>query len=166
MKIEVAYLLLGSNKGDKVANLERAIALLKEQGLIIRSVSSIYRSAPWGYEEQEDFLNLALEVETSLPPLRLLELVKVVEKRMGRRTPFRWGPRNIDIDILLYDEISFSHPSLVIPHPHLTHRLFALLPLQEIAPNIRLPDGSSPFSELENLKKEQKVEKMILKILA
>lgn len=124
----------------------------------IKRVSSLYRSAPWGYEEQEEFLNLALEVETNLPPLQLLELVKAVEKRMGRRTPFRWGPRNIDIDILLYDDISFSHPDLILPHPYLTQRLFALLPLQELAPDIHLPDGSSPFSKIAELRKEQRVE--------
>lgn len=160
----VAYLLLGSNKGDKLENLRRAIALLREANLRIKRISSVYRSAPWGYEEQEDFLNLALEVETDLPPLRLLELVKSIEAKMGRRTPFRWGPRNIDIDILLYDGISFSHPDLVIPHPYLTQRLFALLPLQELAPDVRLPDGSSPFSELEKLKTQQKVEKLGLMI--
>jgi len=126
--------------------------------LQIKRVSSLYRSAPWGYEEQEEFLNLALEVETNLPPLQLLELVKAVEKRMGRRTPFRWGPRNIDIDILLYDDISFSHPDLILPHPYLTQRLFALLPLQELAPDIHLPDGSSPFSKIAELRKEQRVE--------
>jgi 2-amino-4-hydroxy-6-hydroxymethyldihydropteridine diphosphokinase len=145
-------------------NLKRAISLLREKGIRIRKISSIYESSPWGYEEQEDFLNLALEVETDLPPLELLELIKNIEKRMGRKPTFRWGPRNIDIDILLYDDISFSHPSLVIPHPHLKERLFALLPLQEIAPQILLPDGSSPFEEMDKLKKKQKVRKLSEKI--
>lgn len=147
-----------------MANLRRAIALLKEAELNIRRVSSIYISSPWGYYEQEDFLNLVLEIETNLPPLKLLELVQTVEGIMERRTPFRWGPRNIDIDILLYDNLSFYHPDLVIPHPYLTKRLFALLPLQELAPDIRLPNGSSPFLEIENLRNEQKVEKLDLRI--
>jgi 2-amino-4-hydroxy-6-hydroxymethyldihydropteridine diphosphokinase len=147
-----------------LGNLKRAISLLREKGIRIRKISSIYESSPWGYEEQEDFLNLALEVETDLPPLELLELIKNIEKRMGRKPTFRWGPRNIDIDILLYDDISFSHPSLVIPHPHLKERLFTLLPLQEIAPQILLPDGSSPFEEMNNLKKKQKVRKLSEKI--
>jgi 2-amino-4-hydroxy-6-hydroxymethyldihydropteridine diphosphokinase len=147
-----------------LGNLKRAISLLREKGIRIRKISSIYESSPWGYEEQDDFLNLALEVETDLPPLELLELIKNIEKRMGRKPTFRWGPRNIDIDILLYDDISFSHPSLVIPHPHLKERLFALLPLQEIAPQILLPDGSSPFEEMDNLKKKQKVRKLSEKI--
>jgi len=143
-----------------LGNLRRAISLLREEGIQIRKISSVYESSPWGYEEQEDFLNLALEVETDLPPLELLELIKTIEKRMGRKPTFRWGPRSIDIDILLYDDISFSHPSLVIPHPHLKERLFALLPLQEIAPQILLPDGSSPFEGIEELAKEQKVIKI------
>jgi len=147
-----------------LGNLKRAISLLREKGIRIRKISSIYESSPWGYEEQEDFLNLALEVETDLPPLELLELIKNIEKRMGRKPTFRWGPRNIDIDILLYDDISFSHPSLVIPHPHLKERLFALLPLREIAPQILLPDGSSPFEEMDKLKKKQKVRKLSEKI--
>lgn len=104
-------------------------------------------------------------METDLSPLELLELIKDIERRMGRKPTFRWGPRNIDIDILIYDDISFSHPSLIIPHPHLKERLFALLPLQEIAPNILLPDGSSPFEEIERLEKEQKVIKLPVKIL-
>ena len=140
-------------------NLRRAICLLKKEGVRIIKVSSIYKSAPWGYEEQEDFLNQAIEAETDLPPLGLLNLIKGIEERMGRKPTFRWGPRNIDIDILLYENISFSHPLLTIPHPHLKERLFALLPLQEIAPDVRLPDGSSPFSHIEKLKKKQKVEK-------
>jgi 2-amino-4-hydroxy-6-hydroxymethyldihydropteridine diphosphokinase len=146
-------------------NLRKALNLLREEGIQIRKISSVYESAPWGYEEQEDFLNLALEVETDLSPLELLELIKGIEKRMGRKPTFRWGPRNIDIDILLYDDISFSHPSLIIPHPHLKERLFALLPLQEIAPQILLPDGSSPFGEIEKLEKEQKVIKISLRLI-
>lgn len=147
-----------------MANLKKAVALLKERDIRIKKISSIYQSAPWGYEEQDDFLNLALEVETTLAPFELLELVKDIEKEMGRETTIRWGPRNIDIDILLYDKISFSHPQLTIPHPYLTQRLFALLPLQEIAPNIRLPDGSSPFENINLLKKKQRVEKLNLKL--
>lgn len=147
-----------------MANLRKAIALLEEAGLTIKGLSSVYVSAPWGYTKQGDFLNLALKVETDFPPLQLLELVKAIEEKMGRQTPFRWGPRNIDIDILLYNDLSFTHPKLIIPHPHLTKRLFALLPLQELAPDIRLPDGSSPFAKLDNLKKEQKVKKLDLRL--
>lgn len=145
-------------------NLRKAVSLLKEDGIRIKKISSIYESAPWGYEEQEDFLNLALEVETDLSPLELLKLIKGIEERMGRKPTIRWGPRNIDIDILLYDDISFSHPSLTIPHPHLKERLFALFPLREIAPHILLPDGSSPFGDMEKLEKEQKVIKLPIKI--
>lgn len=145
-------------------NLRKAVSLLKEDGIRIKKISSIYESAPWGYEEQEDFLNLALEVETDLSPLELLKLIKGIEERMGRKPTIRWGPRNIDIDILLYDDISFSHPSLTIPHPHLKERLFALLPLREIAPHILLTDGSSPFGDMEKLEKEQKVIKLPIKI--
>jgi 2-amino-4-hydroxy-6-hydroxymethyldihydropteridine diphosphokinase len=148
-----------------LGNLRKALNLLREKGIQIRKISSVYESAPWGYEEQEDFLNLALEVETDLSPLELLKLIKGIEERMGRKPTIRWGPRNIDIDILLYDDISFSHPSLTIPHPHLKERLFALLPLQEIAPQILLPDGSTPFEGIEELAKEQKVIKLSAKIV-
>ncbi|MGC8842520.1 MAG: 2-amino-4-hydroxy-6-hydroxymethyldihydropteridine diphosphokinase [bacterium] len=149
--------MLGSNQGDKLENLKRAISILKEAGVKVRKISSVYQSAPWGYEEQEDFLNLAVEVESDLAPLELLGLLKEIERKMGRKRTFRWGPRIIDIDILIYDNLSFSHPQLIIPHPLLKERLFALLPLQEIAPNVLLPDGSSPFQEIEKLKREQKV---------
>lgn len=155
----VAYLLLGSNIGDKEENIKEALLLLREKGIQIKKVSSLYLSAPWGYEQQEDFLNLAVEVETNLPPRDLLAELKEIERRMGRKETFRWGPRKIDIDILLYEDLEVKEVDLVIPHPRLRERLFALLPLQEIAPCIRLPDSTSPFAGMEELAKKQKVRK-------
>ncbi len=130
---------LGSNIGDKPANIAAALALLQRRGAVaLTSVSSIYRTAPWGYLDQEDFANACALATTRLRPAELLAEVKAVEAGMGRGEGVRWGPRLIDIDILFYGDEVFDSPELVLPHKDLFNRAFVLAPLAEIAPDLRL----------------------------
>jgi 2-amino-4-hydroxy-6-hydroxymethyldihydropteridine diphosphokinase len=127
---------LGANLGEPVANLRRAVALLAQAGLRFEALSSLYRTRPWGVTDQPDFINACALARTQLSPLALLDLVQATEKALGRRRTRRWGPRAIDIDLLFYDDVTWSDARLVLPHPGLMERAFALLPLAEIAPEI------------------------------
>ena len=130
-------LALGANVGDPRANLERAIALLCDGDLVrMRARSSDYRTPPWGLEQQPEFVNLCLIVDTALTPAALLERIQQVERALGRDRAHEvcWGPRPIDIDILAYDDVVIDEPALKLPHPHLFERAFVLVPLAEIAP--------------------------------
>jgi 2-amino-4-hydroxy-6-hydroxymethyldihydropteridine diphosphokinase len=130
---------LGSNIGDRPANIAAALALLAARGgVVIGAVSSIYRTAPWGYLAQPDFANACALATTTLDPAALLAEVKAVEAQMGRKDAARWGPRLIDIDILFYGNKVFDQPDLVLPHKELFNRAFVLAPLAEIAPDLRL----------------------------
>lgn len=130
-----AYLGLGSNLGDREDYLRRAIeALDGTPGIRVSRESSFVETEPVGITAQPKFLNAVIEIETGLEPRELLSVVKETEARLGRRQTFRWGPREIDIDILLYDEIQVDEPGLQIPHPRMHEREFVLGPLREIAP--------------------------------
>lgn len=145
------YLGLGSNRGDRLANLQAAIATLAPAVRVLRQ-SAVYETEPWGYAEQARFLNLALEAETELAPAELLQHIKQVEQQVGRVASFRYGPREIDIDILLYGnaqlELQAAEGSLQIPHPRLAERAFVLVPLAELAPELRVPGSGRTVSEL------------------
>lgn len=112
------------------------------------AVSSVYETAPVGVVDQPAFLNAAAEIETCLSPLSLLALMKEIEQQVGRRETFRWGPRAIDIDILLYDDLAVETPELIIPHAEMLHRAFVLMPLAEIAPKSHYPGLDQTFQEL------------------
>ena len=127
------YLGLGTNIGDRQANLARALRLLSER-LKVEEVSSVYETEPVGYADQPKFLNAVCSVKTNIGPLQLLSLVKGIEASMGREASFRNGPRIIDIDIILYNRMSMIDPELTIPHPRMKERAFVLIPLLEIAP--------------------------------
>lgn len=130
---------LGSNIGDRAGNIRKALALLQERRIVrITAVSSVYRTAPWGYVDQDFFANACALAETRLTPLELLEAANAVEIDMGRAPSFRWGPRLIDIDILFYGETRLDHPQLHLPHRNLFERAFVLAPLAEIAPGLTL----------------------------
>ena len=136
----VAYIGLGSNLGDRRANLRRAVCEIERlEGLRLIALSSFYESKPVGPEDQPDFMNAAAAVRTPLAPRSLLETLQTIEAAMGRRRLERWGPRNIDLDILLYDDFVLSEPDLVVPHPLMHLRRFVLAPLCEIAPDARHP---------------------------
>ncbi len=137
-----AVLGLGSNIGDRRANLVEAVKRLSEtDGIDIVKTSSCYESAPVDLEDQPDFLNAAVAIDTTLKPEELLEAVKRIEAEMGREKTVDKGPRNIDIDILLYDIVEVRLPELKVPHPGLRERAFALIPLLEVAPEALLPNG-------------------------
>jgi len=124
---------LGSNIGERKKNLERAVILLKKNGVQIISESSIYETSPVGYSEQPWFLNQVLEIQAELDPKAFLRMVKEIEKKMGRILTRSKGPRCIDIDILLAENIIVQSKELIIPHPELAKRNFVLVPLKEIA---------------------------------
>lgn len=147
-----AFLGLGSNLGDRLTTLQTAVDLLHaDPATRVDEVSSVYETEPVGGPEQEAFLNLAVRVATRRSPHRLLQLCNEVEARLGRVRTVRWGPRTIDVDVLLYDDLVVAARDLVVPHPRLVERPFALVPLMEVAPGARLPDGRSLASLLARL---------------
>jgi 2-amino-4-hydroxy-6-hydroxymethyldihydropteridine diphosphokinase len=134
------YLSLGSNLGDRVQNLKEAIKRIESSDKIsIKKISSVYETEPVGYENQPRFLNLALQAETILDPQPLLEQLLSIEEQMGRKRGEKWGPRNIDVDILLYDDLVMESDQLIIPHPRMHQRRFVLVPLAQIAPKLLHP---------------------------
>jgi 2-amino-4-hydroxy-6-hydroxymethyldihydropteridine diphosphokinase len=132
------YLGLGANLGNRARNIYRALRLLGPYVRLGR-ISSLYETAPVGLTDQPWFLNLVCAGETDLSPEALLKLAKTIEGDMGRKQGVRFGPRPIDIDILLYDDLVLSTPRLVIPHPRLHERAFVLIPLSEVAPGLIHP---------------------------
>jgi 2-amino-4-hydroxy-6-hydroxymethyldihydropteridine diphosphokinase len=128
---------LGSNLGDKTANIDRAIALLTEAGdvrLLARSRN--YATEPWGKTDQDWFVNAAIAVATELSPRALLARCKAIERRMGRVETEKWGPRIIDLDLLIYRGVEMGDDDLALPHPHIGARAFVLAPLMDIAPDL------------------------------
>lgn len=155
----IAYIGLGSNMGDKEANCRRALELLGAAAHV-RKVSSFYRTEPVGYRDQDEFINVVAEIETGRAPRELLQLCGAIEDALGRSREVRWGPRTIDLDILLYgDHIVHEHsPDLTIPHPLLAERRFFLAPLAEIAPGAVHPLlGKTAAEMLDELKSPHRV---------
>lgn len=146
-ELAVAYLCLGSNLGDRMANLNEAVALLSKK-VDIEKVSSVYETEPAGYKEQSLFLNMACQISTMLNPWELLHFVKDIEDKMGRVRSFSNSPRPIDIDILFYGREVIKNGELTIPHPRLTERAFVLIPLAEIAPQLIHLELGRKISEL------------------
>jgi 2-amino-4-hydroxy-6-hydroxymethyldihydropteridine diphosphokinase len=143
------YIGLGSNLGDKKGHLERARTMLKAvDDLEITRTSSLYLTSPWGKLDQDDFLNQVIEVKTGLKPMELLDQLQKIEIKMGRQRNVKWGPRNIDLDILLYGDEVINLPELRVPHPHMRERLFVLIPLQEINAKIIFPDDGVKLREV------------------
>ncbi len=141
-RVTRAYLGLGSNQGDRAAILHEALARLEaSEHIRVRKQSSLYETAPVGVTDQSWFINLVAQVDTDLDPQALLGLVLAVERGLGRVRMQRWGPRTVDIDILLYNDVQLDTPALAIPHPEMTRRRFVLEPLLEIAPDAALPGG-------------------------
>ena len=136
-----AFVGLGSNLGAREATIARAIELLsRTEGVEVVAVSRLRETAPWGPVEQPPYLNGVVELETDLPPRALLGALLEVEQALGRdRSGERWGPRTIDLDLLLYDGIRVDEPGLTVPHPRLHERRFALEPLAELAPDAVVP---------------------------
>ncbi|MEA3335908.1 MAG: GTP cyclohydrolase MptA [Chloroflexota bacterium] len=141
---------LGSNLGDRQNNLAQAVQMLRSQ-IDIEAISSCYETKPVGYTKQPDFINIVVQGVTELSPEKLLQFIKQVEQRMGRLSSFRYGPRLIDIDILLYDDLILDTPALTIPHPKMNERAFVLVPLSEIAPDVLHPATGLTASQHLNL---------------
>jgi 2-amino-4-hydroxy-6-hydroxymethyldihydropteridine diphosphokinase len=138
-KMAITYLLLGSNLGKREKNLETACKYVEDRIGKVLKKSKIYQTEPWGERDQEDFLNQALEVDTKLKPKKILEKVGEIEGLMDREETYKWGPREIDIDILTYGDEMISEMDLTIPHPFIHERKFTLIPLSEIAPDLYHP---------------------------
>lgn len=148
----IAYIALGSNLGDKEKNLRRALLMLTQEGVEVVRVSSFLSTEPYGVTDQPQFLNAVACVRTSLAPLALLDVLLATELAMGRVRLRHWGERNIDLDLLLYEDVVLDLPRLRLPHPDMQNRDFVLLPLAEIAPELKHPTLQKTIYELkENL---------------
>jgi 2-amino-4-hydroxy-6-hydroxymethyldihydropteridine diphosphokinase len=142
-----AYVGLGSNLGDRERLIREAAELIGS-----RRLSKIIETEPWGYEDQPRFLNAVAEVETGLEPMPLLTHLLDVERRLGReRVGPRWGPRAIDLDLLIYGDVMLDEPGLVVPHPHLLERRFVLEPLAELVPDLEIPGNGTVRAALAGL---------------
>lgn len=151
----LVYLGLGSNLGDRILYLKKAVDILNSHEKIsVIKISSFYETNPVGYEEQGKFMNAVALCETELTPYELLEFIQKIENTLERVRTVRWGPRTIDIDILMYGEVEIcDEPHLMVPHPRMTEREFVLVPLVEIAPEaVHPPTGSTAVELLKKLK--------------
>jgi len=143
------YFSIGSNMGDKEANLDYAVEALKRDGHVkVKKVSSYLTTKPYGGVEQDDFLNAAIEADTLYSPQMLLEKINTIEKERDRKRDIHWGPRTLDIDILLYNNSIINSDNLVIPHPDMVNRDFVLEPMNEIAPYVIHPVKKMSMQEL------------------
>lgn len=143
-----AYLLIGSNLGDKTAQLEKAVQYIQQECGEIVKRSAFYETAPWGFTDQPSFINQALWIKTTLDPEELMQSLLNIEAKMGRIRTVKLGPRIIDLDILQIDQTVMETPILHIPHPAMTERRFALAPLAEIAPELLHPVFQKTATEL------------------
>jgi 2-amino-4-hydroxy-6-hydroxymethyldihydropteridine diphosphokinase len=147
-KVNHVYLSLGSNIGNRASFLNQAVRLLSQNCGTLMAQSAIYETAPWGLLAQDDFLNMAVALDTALLPNELLAAVLQIETSLGRVRTEQWGPRTIDIDILLYGTVVVADKSLTVPHPLMHERRFTLQPLADIAPNVLHPLFKKTVTEL------------------
>ncbi|MBO4928042.1 MAG: 2-amino-4-hydroxy-6-hydroxymethyldihydropteridine diphosphokinase [Clostridiales bacterium] len=156
----VAYLSLGSNVGDRMDNLSRAVALLHrpKEGIEVVDVSPVFETDPVGYKDQDDFLNICVKIETSLAPLALLSLCQRIEEALFRKRTVRWGPRTIDVDILTFGDVKMNTQRLTIPHPRMEDRGFVQVPLLFLEGKREIPEKWAKevrlYGELPNKKVE------------
>jgi 2-amino-4-hydroxy-6-hydroxymethyldihydropteridine diphosphokinase len=150
----VVYLGIGTNEGDRRQNIQECILSINEKIGEIKTASTIYETEPWGVENQETYYNIVLKVNTSLYPLHLLKKVQEIETNLGRIRREKWGSRIIDIDILFFQDFSFSTPDLIIPHPYVAQRNFVLDPLLEIDSNFVHPKLKKSIASIRTLSKD------------
>jgi len=160
--LKIAYLALGSNIGDREANLRDAVKHLESDEIRVTRRSSMYETAPQELLDQPWFLNAVVEVETSLFPMQLLDRVREIERQMGRRRVAPKGPRNIDIDILFYGRTVIATAELEVPHPRIAQRRFVLEPLAEIAPDFRHPLTGKTANEMLAVLEPQGVRRLAI----
>lgn len=144
-----AYISIGSNIGDKKKNIEESIERIKNiKEIRVSKISTLIETAPWGVEDQEEFLNGAIEIDTILSPKELIRTLLKIESDMKRERILRWGPRIIDLDVIFYDDLISSDEEIILPHPRMEERLFVLEPLNEIAPYMLHPIRNKRVFEL------------------
>ncbi|WP_203341438.1 2-amino-4-hydroxy-6-hydroxymethyldihydropteridine diphosphokinase [Planococcus beijingensis] len=137
--MNLSYLSLGSNMGDRFEMLRQAVAQLAEQPAVtVTQISSLYETDPVGYTDQEPFLNMVVQLETELTAMALLDVCQMIEQNLNRKRLVRWGPRTIDLDILLYNQDRIETARLTVPHPRMNERAFVLIPLLEIDPGLEV----------------------------
>ncbi len=147
--MKAAYIALGSNMGDRLDNLKRSLELLSSgKGIFVTAVSAVYETEPVGGPEQDLYLNACASLATDLPPTSLLLKMLDIETGMGRTRDQQWGPRIIDLDLLVYEGITMKSPLLELPHPRLADRDFVLIPLAGIAPNLVIPGRNRKVREI------------------
>lgn len=155
----LAYIGLGSNLADPVAQLTQAFTELEQiPSTYLLQPSSLYRSAPVGPQDQPPFINAVALLSTELEPLELLDALQAIEQAHQRVRIQHWGPRTLDLDLLLYDQRQIEHPRLIVPHPYMTQRGFVLVPLEEIAPLLALPSGETVTELLAALPEQDRID--------
>lgn len=155
---EIAFLGMGSNIGDRFAQIEQAVRLLEDIGTIeVDKLSSVYETEPVGYLDQPKFLNLVCQIRTTLTPHQLLRQVQSIEQRLKRVRTIRWGPRTIDIDILLFGDQMVHDPDLIIPHPRMLQRSFVMVPLAELDPNRIIPGTTKTVFQWAQMLSDQAI---------
>jgi 2-amino-4-hydroxy-6-hydroxymethyldihydropteridine diphosphokinase len=147
MKDVHIFLGVGTNLGDRHANLVAA-RMAVSKFILIEKTSRVYETAPWGFLDQPDFLNQVWEATTTLMPLDLMHQLQQVETDLGREPSVQYGPRLIDIDILLYSNLVYRSTEMIIPHPHISERIFVLAPLAELVPDLLIPGFDLSVKEL------------------
>jgi 2-amino-4-hydroxy-6-hydroxymethyldihydropteridine diphosphokinase len=139
-KENISYIALGSNKGDRFEHLTKAIQeIIHDKNNSIENVSSIYETLPYGYKDQGNFYNAVIKIRTGYRLMALLDFLKSIEQKIGRENSAKWGPREIDLDILFFNDLIFSNNRITVPHKEVAKRDFVLVPLSEIAPDLYHP---------------------------
>lgn len=157
-----AYIGFGSNIDNRLNYITQALQLLlKGDNISLIKISSLYETEPVGYEEQGWFLNGVVAVETDLPTHQLLRLLKEIEREVGRQHRLRWGPREVDLDLLIYDRCCINTPDLIVPHPEMHQRSFVLVPFAEIAPAVRHPILQQDIRTLLSNLNDEKTVKLV-----
>lgn len=152
-----AYVGLGSNQGDSIENIHQALQKLNSNpGVKVKKVAGLYRTAPVGYVEQDWFVNTVAQVETTLSPDELLKLLLTIEDQLGRVRTIRWGPRTLDLDLLIYEGETINSPVLTLPHPRMQERAFVMVPLAEIMPDLQI-NGQEAKQIAKILKRDQEI---------
>lgn len=157
-----AVIALGSNVGDRLIYLKNALSSIHLRGTILK-ISPLYETSPYGFIDQPHFLNAVLVMETCLSAERLLSDLKIIENEVGRKQRIRWGPREIDLDIIFYDQLQLDSENLTIPHPDFHNRRFVLQPLADIAPDWQIPGSTQTIQQILNICPDKTIIKLIKK---